>query len=72
MKLSITLNSSANLDTREGFAGMLRHIADTIEASPMGRIDTALYDRAMVRVGHLTLLSASAVSVEMVAPAQLQ
>lgn len=59
MRLAIILNASVALDSPEAFAGMLRHIADTIEDTSGSALDTALYDAAMVRVGYLTLIGAA-------------
>lgn len=70
MKLTISLNSSATLYSRESFAKMLRLAADTIEASP-AQIDSTLYDSTMTRVGRLTLTGAPPAPVA-AAPAQLQ
>lgn len=60
MKLDIRIHSSANLRTKEDMARILRAIADQIEDAPCDRIDSVLYDRTLVRVGHLTLTGAAA------------
>lgn len=59
MKLDIRIFSSATLRTRDDMVRLLRHIADLVEEAPCDHIESVIYDRANVRVGHLTLKEAA-------------
>lgn len=55
MKLSIQINSSEDLATKEDMAAMLRQIATALENTPYDYLQCPLSDSKQVRVGHMSL-----------------